>query len=136
VVAFEAPVQALVVDCRDFLDRVFLFADSFIRDRKTQHIHPMRACISRYWGDAVLEYFDKVGSGASASDLVNAAAHDLRVLRAHIASTAVLEGRGGLLFRNQVAVLTRINPEYIRSIEPPRAVTLEPVERLRPLIFP
>jgi hypothetical protein len=135
VVEFEAPLDALIVDCRDFLDRVFLFAESFLQKGETQRLGPMRECIRKYWGDAVLEYFDPLGSGGTVINLVNAAAYDMRVVRAHLANSAVLQGRSGVTFRNQLAVLAPVGPECIRKVEAPTTVTMAPSVRLSPLIF-
>jgi hypothetical protein len=135
VVEFEAPLDTVIVDCRDFLDRVFLFAESFLEKGEAQRLGPMRECIRKYWGAAVLEYFDALGSGGTVIELVNSAAYDIRVVRAHLANSVVLQGRSGVTFRNQLAVLAPVGPEHIRRIEPPAAVTMVPSERLAPLIF-
>lgn len=135
VVEFEAPEEALIVDCRDFLDRVFIFADRLVQKDEHQKLGPMRECIRRYWGDRVLDYFDALGSGGKVIDLVNAAAYDLRVVRAHVANSVVLQGRSGVVFRNQLAVLAPVSPKSIRSVEQTVAVTLSPAEHLASLIF-
>jgi len=135
LVQFEVPLSKLIVDCRDFLDRMFIFGEAFLRKNQTHHFDAMRDCLVDSWGPAVLDYFDALGGENPASVLVNAAAYDERVVRAHLENRAVLSARGNQ-YRNQFAVLTSVPPEKLIVIESADERHLVPEVDLHTYIFP
>ena len=119
LVEFEADVNSIAVDGRDFLYTAFQLGDS-------ARAAPVLRTV---FGEAVLRYAElawKEESQQKRIALCDLAVNDPRVIRSHYDSALVLGGRYGTVFRNAFLVRVPIPGSAIISVHKVRIETTIP----------
>lgn len=124
LVTFEAPIEDVYVDGRDFLYTAFQFADNRKRTYGAQ-------CkwLAEMFGEEILKYFRKAARTRGTDKkiaLCDLAIQDVEVVIAHLRNRIVIEGKNGVIFRTAFQVRPPITPDRITSVEIPVHSTLEP----------
>ncbi|KQO61026.1 hypothetical protein ASF24_03550 [Methylobacterium sp. Leaf86] len=112
LIEFTAPVEAAAVDGKDFLYTAFQMGDP---DRASD-------ILERAFGKSVLQYANKAWArkeGQHDIAMCDLAIHDPNVVAAHHASTVVLAGRHGTVFRNAFTIRMPVRPEAIVRVWSP-----------------
>lgn len=130
LIAFDAKVEELHVDGRDFLyNFVFQFGGT----------PGQRKAAGQIFGSALERYLDLAWQSDDMSyriALCDLAVQDLEVVRAHHANSIVLGGRYGTTFCSAFLVRLPVSPERIVSVGSPKPVAMVPEmtsERFRQL---
>lgn len=126
VIEFDAPLDKVYVDPRDFLCTAFQFWD---RDSVDQRAF-QAGFLSELFGQRILRYFDsacRVTDQTHRIAMCNLAAFDPEVVLAHYSNRKVIRGRYGTLFTSSFFVQGPVSPERISRLytveqyNPPRA---------------
>ena len=134
VITFEAPIEALSIDGRDFLYTAFQLWDKSGKQNRDK----VRQILARLFGQRILHYFD-LASGSNETlariGLCDLACYDLEVVSAHITNSVLIRGRHSTQFCSSFELPLPIPPQSIRSVnilptnptEPRQSISLDDV---------
>lgn len=116
VISFEAPVEDVAIDGRDFLYTVFQLWDQ----SGDGYREDVRTSLAALFGPSILTWFDLAGrksTQAARIGLCDLATFDLAAVVAHRANTICIQGRHGTRFRSAFAVLEQVDPASVLVVE-------------------
>jgi len=114
-IEFEAALDKIYVDPRDFLCTAFQLWDSCSMNLRASQA----ALLSELFGPRILRYFEsacQVRDQTHRIAMCNLAAFDPEVVSAHYANRKVIAGRYGTSFASAFFVQTPVPPERIRRL--------------------
>ncbi len=134
LIEFQAPLELLCVDGKDFLYTVFQRWDQ----RGAVPIDKVRTTLAALYGPKILEYFDEAALHKESNARVgicDLACHDLEVIRAHSENEILIRGRHNTRFCSAFQLQLPVSPESIiriecnptRPPEPAKSVSLDDV---------
>jgi hypothetical protein len=115
VITFDAEVEEVAVDSRDFLCPVFQGWD---RQSSSRLLRKRQMLVETY-GPAIGPYFDAAadtGDQRRRVALCMVASVDVDVVKGHLRNRALIGGRHGTIFSSAFLVRSPIRPEAIRAV--------------------
>lgn len=116
VIEFEAPLESLCVDGKDFLYTVFQMWDA----RSAVPIESVRSVLASSYGAEILPYFDDAASRINQQERIGIcelACHDIEVVRAHAANKILICGRYHTRFCSAFKLQLPVLASAIRMVE-------------------
>ena len=131
LIEFEAPIEDVWVDGRDFLYTVMRFWDRETSSQKQKE--EVKRILVDVFGEAVAVYLEEAFKTCDSSRrfaLVDLAINDHGIIESHLKNRHWIRGRYGTFFRSAFLVRSPISPSQVNSIEVVKTHFTRPVNFL------